>query len=308
MGGNIMAQTTVALSQMVVTDGIFPGGSSASNLMGMILTSAAPALSFGLAANGALLAVSTNQYTYDLLGNSYGGDTTNFPLPDLVGRNAIGAANGYPGGVSGGALAVNYLIAVQGFAPPSKASGGYFTGMVVPYAGVLGLFLRNGANSPWQPCVNGAFSSTACAELYSLLGTTFGPVTTYGGQTHCARPDLAGVVPMGVGAGPAGAVALGEKVNFAGPAIGLNYLICTDGQYFAPPGASGPPLTSGFLGQVVLSAVPEIPTGWALADGSILNVAANPKLFDALGAAYGGDGVTTFALPDLRGRSVVGAP
>ncbi|MBN2701434.1 MAG: phage tail protein [Methylohalobius sp. ZOD2] len=44
------------------------------------------------------------------------------------------------------------------------------------------------------------------------------------------------------------------------------------------------------------------PIHWALCDGQLLPIAQNPALFSLIGAMYGGDGKTTFALPDLRGR------
>jgi microcystin-dependent protein len=44
------------------------------------------------------------------------------------------------------------------------------------------------------------------------------------------------------------------------------------------------------------------PQGWALCNGQILSIADNTVLFDLVGTTYGGDGQTTFALPDLRGR------
>jgi len=44
------------------------------------------------------------------------------------------------------------------------------------------------------------------------------------------------------------------------------------------------------------------PRGWALCDGQLLSINSNPALFSLLGTIYGGDGRTTFALPDLRGR------
>ncbi len=44
-----------------------------------------------------------------------------------------------------------------------------------------------------------------------------------------------------------------------------------------------------------------------MADGRLLSIAEHPDLFAVLGTTYGGDGVTTFALPDLRGRAVVQA-
>ncbi len=47
------------------------------------------------------------------------------------------------------------------------------------------------------------------------------------------------------------------------------------------------------------------PAGWAFCDGQILPVDQNPRLFTVLKSTYGGDGRTTFALPDLRGRTPV---
>ena len=44
------------------------------------------------------------------------------------------------------------------------------------------------------------------------------------------------------------------------------------------------------------------PRGWAYCDGALLAISANTALFSILGTTYGGDGVNTFALPDLRGR------
>ena len=44
------------------------------------------------------------------------------------------------------------------------------------------------------------------------------------------------------------------------------------------------------------------PTGWALCNGQLLSIAQNDTLFGIIGTTYGGNGQTTFALPDLRGR------
>jgi microcystin-dependent protein len=49
------------------------------------------------------------------------------------------------------------------------------------------------------------------------------------------------------------------------------------------------------------------PRGFAFTDGQLLSISANSALFSLLGATYGGDGRTNFALPDTRGRSVIGA-
>ncbi|WP_010139363.1 phage tail protein [Oceanicola sp. S124] len=47
------------------------------------------------------------------------------------------------------------------------------------------------------------------------------------------------------------------------------------------------------------------PFGWAFCDGQIMPINQNQSLYSILGTTYGGDGVTTFALPDLRGRTPV---
>jgi microcystin-dependent protein len=59
-------------------------------------------------------------------------------------------------------------------------------------------------------------------------------------------------------------------------------------------------------GEIRIFAGNYAPQDWALCDGSKLSVSQYQVLFSLLGKAYGGDGVTNFALPDLRGRIIVG--
>ena len=61
-----------------------------------------------------------------------------------------------------------------------------------------------------------------------------------------------------------------------------------------------------FLGQILLVGFDFAPQNFMLCQGQILAVRDNPALFALLGWIYGGDGSTTFALPDLRGRIPVG--
>ncbi len=58
-----------------------------------------------------------------------------------------------------------------------------------------------------------------------------------------------------------------------------------------------------FLGEIRLCAFSFPPRGWALCSGALLPVQQNTALFSLLGTMYGGDGIRTFALPDLRGRT-----
>lgn len=62
-----------------------------------------------------------------------------------------------------------------------------------------------------------------------------------------------------------------------------------------------------YLGEIKLWALNFAPKDWHLCDGALLPVAQNQALFSLLGAYYGGDGRTNFALPDLRGRVPVAA-
>ncbi len=56
------------------------------------------------------------------------------------------------------------------------------------------------------------------------------------------------------------------------------------------------------VGEIRMFAGNFAPSGWALCDGSMLPIAENETLFQLIGTIYGGDGQSTFALPDLRGR------
>jgi microcystin-dependent protein len=57
-----------------------------------------------------------------------------------------------------------------------------------------------------------------------------------------------------------------------------------------------------FVGQIMMFGGNFAPTGWALCNGQLLPISENDTLFNLLGTTYGGDGQTTFGLPDLRGR------
>lgn len=62
-------------------------------------------------------------------------------------------------------------------------------------------------------------------------------------------------------------------------------------------------MSSPFLGELRLMSFNFAPKGWAFCDGQLLAISQNQALFALLGTTYGGNGQTTFALPDLRGRA-----
>lgn len=63
----------------------------------------------------------------------------------------------------------------------------------------------------------------------------------------------------------------------------------------------------GYIGEIRMFAASFAPRNWAYCNGQLLAISTNTALFSILGTTYGGNGQTTFALPDTRGRVVVGA-
>lgn len=62
-------------------------------------------------------------------------------------------------------------------------------------------------------------------------------------------------------------------------------------------------MSEPFLGELKIAGFNFAPKGWALCNGQILPINQNQALFALLGTMYGGNGMTNFALPDLRGRT-----
>jgi len=77
----------------------------------------------------------------------------------------------------------------------------------------------------------------------------------------------------------------------------INYVIALFGVFPTQNDASTP-----FVGEVYMMACNFAPVDWQLCDGQLLSIAENPTLFQLIGTTYGGNGQTTYALPDLRGR------
>jgi microcystin-dependent protein len=66
-------------------------------------------------------------------------------------------------------------------------------------------------------------------------------------------------------------------------------------------------MSDPFLAQITMFGFNFAPRGWALCQGQLLPISQNTALFSLLGTTYGGDGKTTFALPNLQDQTVVGA-
>ena len=62
-----------------------------------------------------------------------------------------------------------------------------------------------------------------------------------------------------------------------------------------------------YIGQIMPAGFGYNPKNWAPCSGQTLSIQQNQALFSLLGTTYGGDGITTFRLPDLRGRAILGS-
>lgn len=227
-------------------------------------------------------------------------------------------------------VTMKYIIAADGFFP--SRSGG---SVGLPFLGQVRLFAGNFAPSGWAAAEGQLLPISQYAALFAVLGTTFGG----DGVTTFALPDLRGHIPVGTGARSGGfpvvagqtygsasnamtvaslpshahAVAVGDtmlsgnsqSLQNAQPSVGLAYAVALVGVYPSRDSGSWPTDTP-VIGEVFMFAGDYAPGGMALAQGQLLPINSNQALFSLLGTTYGGDGVTTFALPDLRGRGILG--
>jgi microcystin-dependent protein len=81
------------------------------------------------------------------------------------------------------------------------------------------------------------------------------------------------------------------------PYLVNNYVIGLFGIYPSQSDATTP-----YIGEIYLMGCNFAPTGFALCNGQLMSIAQNSTLFNLIGTTYGGDGQTTFALPNLQGR------
>ena len=171
--------------------------------------------------------------------------------------------------------------------------------------------------------------------LFSLLGTTYGG----NGVTTFALPDLRGRTILGSGQGPGLTNSvLGASVGSATQTLSeaqmpghvhslprpatkpdrpeaISHSITCSRRCRDIPGGDGGDLSrwrSSKRCDALYCGVKPFagnfaPSGWHVADGSLLSIAQNTALFSLIGTTYGGNSQTTFALPDLRGRTAIGS-
>ena len=320
-------------------------GSGSGPFLGSIGIFAGSSSEFNDPANGQTITVASNPALFSVLGTTFGGDgRNNFELPNLGGIETIGAGQGaglpfvglgqtlgqtsydltpaqLPPNLGGASAAIdtqqpslglNYVINTEGVFPGN--------GLTLNSIGVVSAFAGNFAPGDELFCDGQLLQISQFSALFQLIGTTYGG----DGVTTFALPDLQGRDIVGAGAG----FTLGEQVGNANvtltnansplgsdapvgtqqPGLVMNYYISLFGT-FPSEGETGNSndQSTPYVGQIVACAanLPD-PGGWALCDGQVLPINQNPTLFNLLGTTYGGDGVTTFALPNLQGRTVLG--
>ncbi|CAM4895491.1 unnamed protein product [Rotaria socialis] len=230
-------------------------------------------------------------------------------------------------------LAMSYLICISGVFPSTGSSVGQlpFIGQIVPYTG-------NVIPTGWALADGSLLSIASDTALFSILGTTYGG----DGVTNFRLPDLQGRVPVGVSgslntqigntigvesvtlltnnlpshvhslvgskynATQTGVTGAGQTFDNRQPGLGITYLITMQG-VFPSQGGTGPEPMAPYLGEIVAFAGNFQPGGYAFANDQLLSISQNTALFVLLGTTYGGNGITSFALPDLRGRVILGS-
>ena len=291
------APATLAMPQLVALSGWYPSQGFDEGdpyfTMGMIQSFAGPITAYGAPrAEGQLLPINGNQAYYSLVvpPDLDGQVPVDFNLPNLNGRVAVGAAGlGEPVGQT---LPLTWLVAT-GNSPAA------------PLPGMMIMFVGSSSPDGWLVADGSLLGVPQTPHLFEALGAAFGG----NGTTDFALPNLTGAAPVGAGQGAgAEAVVLGQKIGGAVPGLGLNYLISLSGNFAPETGNGAFPETGQSFAQVLPFAGSMAPQGWALCDGASLQIMDNAELFNLIGTTYGGDGETTFALPDLRGRMMIGQP
>jgi microcystin-dependent protein len=292
-------------------------------------------------AGGATLSISQNPALFTLFGSFYGGNgQTNFALPDLAGTITVGPSFDLPlgsetgvgqlqtdqpylPGTWGGAglqqsneqpsLALTTLIQVGPSRSELGSAGEMPIGTIRQFGGTFppkGHMVADGRE----------LAITSYPELYAKIGTTYGG----DGINSFRIPDLSGKAIVGVSDGlqvgdvvgqdlltiddsemPTVDGGGGQSVDNRQSSVVMDFLIRVEGIFPSEGILSG---EYPVVGEVITTAAPNASAaGWMPAHGQLLQINQHMALFSLLGTQFGGDGQTTFALPDMRGRVVVGS-
>lgn len=255
-------------------------------------------------------------------------------LPPLNGVASGSTGNSLPRQNQKPSLGLSCLFTFQGNYPYSGQS------VAEPFIGQIPFFAGGFAGDKYTFATGQTLATSQNTAVYNVVGTNYG-----GSQSTFALPDLRGRSPIGSGQAPGmSSRVVAQQVGspyvtmsldqmpahhhvvpwfspysfttgttgtnqpqsqtFIHPALVLQYLICTNGE--VPSAVTR--ATNRMIGEIQLFAGTNVPTGWLPCDGQLLQVSRpTAALSGVLSNFYGGDGFTTFALPDLRGRFAVGS-
>ena len=239
--------------------------------------------------DGRVLDIASNTALFSVLSNKFGGDgKTTFALPGLRGALPLGQAGNIGSrsslqGGSGSALRLNsigYYIATQGPRPlgdPEPSSPVGNLGEVRSF----GFVDREVEN--WLPCDGRSLSAES--RLARQLGSRYGASRIPDLRNRAARGVVDHAPNYDVVELAAATTSIGQ--------LNINYCISLNGA------DSATPMVDGFLGECRLFAGPEIPSNFGVANGAVIKISQNPALYSLYGTRYGGNGTTTFVLPNL---------
>jgi microcystin-dependent protein len=232
--------------------------------------------------NGQLLPITQNQALFALLGTTYGGDgRITFALPDFRDRMAVGMGQG-PGlsNYTLGQRAGEATVTLQMNTLPTHSHSG--TDLDASFVNFRYLTTNTTATSD-RPEAN-YYAINSVNAFNPTSNVVMAP-----GEVSCTSDVRGGNQPH-------------ENMM---PYLALNYCIAMQG-VFPSHGKSAKVKKGGgssnYIGEIIMFAGNFPPTGWAFCAGQILPIAQNTALFSLLGTMYGGNGTSTFALPDLRSR------
>lgn len=212
-----------------------------------------------------------------------------------------------------GHLVITQYVMTRGPAPSATTGDGFMT------AGMVRYFAGDYAPAGDARAQGQIITIAGNESLFAAIGTTYGG----DGVTTFALPNLGGRVSVGVGQGtgltnytlgqtfgsddlditsqnlPTTAGGQGVAFDNRQESMATNYLILVDGYPVNDQSLLSP-------GEIVQYAGTVIPDGYLPCDGRLLLISEQPALFNIIGTTFGGDGQTTFALPDLRGRVPLG--
>ena len=264
----------------------------------------------------------------EMIGSGQGAGLPYYVLGESTGTasNTILSAN-VPTSLGGGgqtlnndqpSVAITYAINAFGIYPSGSLSSGTI--------GVVTAFTGDFAPGDELACDGQILSIDQYSALYNVIGTTYGG----DGVTTFALPNLMGrdIVGSGTDVADGTNYVLGEDVgaatvsvtnanlpsdgdqpiNNVQPGLAMNYYIAISGVFPSNPTDQGSSSQGvPYLGQIfAFAGTLSDPNGSLLCAGQLLAISQYQALFALLGTTYGGDGRTTFALPDLRGKSILG--